>query len=458
MTKRTGPVLVGNGQGFWGDSPSGPVRLVREGPLDYLTLDYLAEVTMSILQKARSKDPNAGYATDFPKLMGKLLPELRERGVKVIANAGGINPRGCADAVAKVARELGVHGLRIGVVEGDDLMGRLPDLLASGEPLVNLDTGAAVEGRLSDVVCANVYLGAAPLVEALDRGADVVICGRCTDPSLAVAPLVHSFGWAMDDWDRLAAATVAGHVLECGTQATGGNFYRWKTVPDLARIGWPIVEAHPDGSFVVTKHAGTGGVVDTESVTAQLVYELGDPARYLGPDVTADFRTIRLAADGADRVRVTGVRGGPPTPTLKVSMGVHEGYRVVGELTVAGPDAVERARLCAELLFARLAAEGITFPEDARTVELVGTHVCLPGMAPSPADPLEIVLRIGVRDADPRKLDRVGAEIAPLLTSGPPGLTGFAGGRPKPSAMIGFWPALIGRERVAPTVDVVEVP
>ena len=449
-------VRVGNGQGFWGDSPQGPVRLVREGPLDYLTLDYLAEVTMSILQKARAKNPRAGYATDFPKMLKQVLGECKQKGIKVIANAGGINPSACAEAVAQVARELGLKGLRIGIVEGDDILGDLPKLLASGVTLSHMDTGAPLAPRLKDVQCANVYLGAAPLVEALAQGADVVICGRCTDPSLAVAPLIHEFGWKMDDYDRLASATVAGHILECGAQATGGNFYRWKALKDLARVGYPIAEAAPDGTFVVTKHEGTGGLVDRETVTAQLVYELGDPKQYLTPDVTADFTTIQLSDDGRDRVKVSGVKGSAPTPTFKVSLGVHEGYRCVGELTVVGVDAVERANLCAELLFAKLAAEGIEFAPEHRRVELVGTNVCLPGMTP-PGHPLELVLRVGAKDADPTKLDRFAMEFAPLLTSGPPGLTGFAGGRPKPSAMIGFWPALLEKPRVQARVTVMEV-
>ena len=451
-------VLVGNGQGFWGDSPLGPVRLVREGPLDYLTLDYLAEVTMSILQKARAKNPTAGYATDFPRLLKQILVQCKQQGIKVIANAGGINPRACAVAVAKVVGELGLKGVRIGIVEGDDILPELPALVDGGAPLVNMDTGAPLKPRLADVRCANVYLGAAPLVEALQQDADVVICGRCTDPSLAVAPLVYEFGWKMDDYDLLAAGTVAGHILECGAQASGGNLYRWKTVKDLARVGYPIAEASPDGTFVITKHEGTGGVVDRESVTAQIVYELGDPKHYLTPDVTADFTTIRLDEIGKDRVRVHGIRGTKPTPTFKVSIGVHEGYRAVGELTVVGPDAIARARLCAELIFERLRMDGVEFAPENRIVELVGTNVVFPGMLPPVTEPMELVLRVGAKDRDTAKLDRFGMELAPLITSGPTGLTGFAGGRPKPSAMVGFWPALLDKSRARARVTVTEVP
>jgi hypothetical protein len=273
------PVLIANGQGFWGDSILGPVRLVREGPLHYLTLDYLAEVTMSILQKLRSRSPDAGYATDFVRMLERILPTCRAKGIKVIANAAGVNPSACRAAVIAVVKKLGLTGLKIATVEGDDILATLPELIASGEELRNMDTGRPLAPRLPDVQSANVYIGARSLTDALAQGADVVIAGRVTDPSLVVAPMMHEFGWAWDDWDKLAAATIAGHIVECGAQCTGGNFTRWREVPDLARIGYPIVEAYADGSFVVTKHAGTGGLVTVETVASQLLYEMGDPKR-----------------------------------------------------------------------------------------------------------------------------------------------------------------------------------
>jgi hypothetical protein len=441
---RRDPVLIGNGQGFWGDSMLGPTQLVEGGPLHYLTLDYLAEVTMSILQKARARNPDAGYATDFVTMIGR------------IANAGGVNPRACASATIDVARSLGMHGTRVGVVEGDDVLSRLGELRSEGEQFTDLDSGQALDD-LTRVQSANVYLGAGPIVEALAQDADIVITGRCADASLTVAPLVHEFGWDLTDVDRVASATVAGHIIECGTQCAGGNFEDWRRIPDFAGIGYPVVEAHADGSFVVTKHPGTGGRVDVDTVIAQLLYEIGDPAHYVTPDVTVDFTSIQLADDGRDRVRVSGARGSSATDTYKVSCTMQHGYRAVGQLTVAGPDAVEKAQLIASLLFARLERDGASFPVAQRLVECVGAGVCSPDIAaPHRPDPPEVVLRIGVRDDDRRKVDRFGMEVASLLLSGPPGATGFAGGRPRASDVLVHWPTLVAKHRVPVTVTVEE--
>jgi Acyclic terpene utilisation family protein AtuA len=451
------PVLVGNGQGFWGDSILGPVRLVREGPLHYLTLDYLAEITMSIMQKQRAANPESGYATDFVRMVERVLPECAEKGIKIIANAGGVNSRACAEAVAQVVRKLGLSGIRIGVVEGDDIMSRLDALIEAGDTFDNLETGEPISDHLDTVQSANVYLGAKPIADALAAGADIVITGRCTDPSLVVAPLVYEFGWSMTDYDKLAAATVAGHILECGTQSTGGNFDGWRDIPDLAHIGYPIAEAYADGTVVITKHDGTGGRVSKDTVTAQLLYELGDPARYLTPDVVARFDTIELSDDGPDRVKVTGVEGSAATPTYKVSMSMSDGYKLVGDLTVAGPDAVDKAKATADLLWARLEMDGVSFKPEQRLVELVGTNVCFDGMVPARDDAMEVLMRVGVREDDRRKADRVGMELASLITSGPPGLTGFAGGRPRASEVMAYWPTLIDKSRVEATVTVEEV-
>ncbi len=451
-------VRVANGQGFWGDSLLGPIRLVREGPLDYLTLDYLAEVTMSIMQKLKRRDPQAGYATDFVQMVERVLPTCRERGIKIIANAGGVNPRACRAAVARVVKDLGIHGVRVGIIEGDDILSDLPELIRSGEPLRNLDSGEPLADYLPRVCSANVYLGAFSIVEALQQGADIVIAGRATDPSLVVAPLVHEFGWSAMDYDRLASATVAGHIVECGAQCTGGNFVNWRDVPDMARIGYPIVEVQPDGSFVVTKHEHTGGLVTRETVTSQLVYEMGDPARYITPDCIADFTSIQIEPQGTNRVKISGVRGLPPTGTLKVSIAYQNGYKILGQLTIAGPDAVAKAELCAEIIFERAALDGAVFSPDQRLVELVGTNVCHAGIVPVLVPPAEVLLRVGAKGPDPQKLDRLGMEIVPLVTSGPPGVTGFAGGRPKASEIISYWPALISRDKVQTRVTVEEVP
>ena len=450
-------VLVANGQGFWGDSLLGPVRLVNEGPLDYLTLDYLAEVTMSIMQKLKSRDPNAGYATDFVRMVERVLPVCREKDIKIICNAGGVNPHACRRAVADVIKKLGISGVRIGIVEGDDILADLPQLVAGGEALQNMDTGEPLAAYVDRVQSANVYIGAAPIVEALQQGADIVLCGRATDPSLVLAPLIHEFGWAMNDYNLMAAGTVAGHIVECGAQCTGGNFADWRDVPDMAKIGYPVIEAHPDGSFAVTKHENTGGLVTRETVTSQLVYEMGDPARYITPDCIADFTSIRLDQEAEARVRVSGVQGAAPTDTYKVSISYLDGYKIVGQLTVAGPDAIEKAELCANIVFERAAMDGVEIPPSQRLVEFVGTNVCHAGIAAAPEEPAEVVLRIGAKGHDKAALNRLGMEIVPLVTSGPPGVTGFAGGRPKATDIIGYWPALIDKSKIKTTVSVEEV-
>lgn len=451
------PVVIGNGQGFWGDSAMGPLQLADGAGIHYLTMDFLAEVTMSIMQKMRSRNPATGYATDFVALLERILPQCVDQGIRIIASAGGVNPSACADACAEVVRKLGLDGVRIATVAGDDVLGELEELIATGEPLSSMDTGEDLSDHVSRVLSANVYLGAAPIVEALQGGADIVITGRVTDPSLTLAPLIHEYGWSMDDYDKLAAGTVAGHILECGTQCTGGNYDRWRDVPHMADIGYPIVEVDADGSFVLTKKPGTGGLVDVDTVTAQLLYELGEPERYLTPDVTADFTSVRLSSDGPDRVRVSGIRGSEPTPKYKVSISMRGGYKTAAQLTVGGPDAVAKAKATAGILFHRLKADGVEFPPEDRLVELVGHNTLYEGMIPAAAEPTEVLLRIAVRAPDRRGPDRLGMELASLLTSGPPGLTGFAGGRPRASEIVAYWPALINKERVRPSVEVQEV-
>lgn len=450
-------ILIANGQGFWGDSILGPVRLVNEGPLDYLTLDYLAEVTMSIMQKLKSRDPNAGYATDFVRMVKRVLPKCQEKGIKIVANAGGVNPQACRQAVAEVVKELGISGIRIGVVEGDDILADLPGMIESGEEFRNMDNGELLAPYLDKVKSANVYIGADSIVQALEQGADIVITGRATDPSVVVAPMVYEFGWNLDDYDKIAAATVAGHIVECGAQCTGGNFVGWKDVPNMAMIGYPVIEARPDGTFSVTKHDATGGLVNRQTVTSQLVYEMGDPSSYITPDCIADFSSIQLSENGGNRVDISGIKGAPATDTYKVSISFHEGYKIIGQLTVAGPDAVEKAKLCADVVFERAAYDGAEFAPEERFVEIVGTNVCHAGIIDAPDDPAEVVLRIGARSNDKSRLDRLGMEIVPLVTSGPPGVTGFAGGRPKATDVISYWPALISKDKIKCTVSVEEV-
>lgn len=454
---RKDKVLVANGQGFWGDSLLGPIRLCREGPLDYLTLDYLAEVTMSILQKQRLRDPSKGFATDFVKMIERTAPDLVAKGIKVIANAGGVNPMACKDATLAVLRARGFKGVKVAVVEGDDIYGSLDHLLASGETLANMDSGAPLSGVRARVSSANVYLGAFPTAEALDQGAQIVITGRGTDPGLVLGPLIHEFGWKRDQYDLLAAGTIAGHIVECGAQCTGGNYTDWRAIPDMAMVGYPIIEASRDGSFVVTKHDGTGGMVTPRTILHQLVYEMGDPRNYIGPDCGADFTSIRMEEVGPNRVRVSGAKGSAPTPTYKVSISYENGWKALGQLTISGPDALAKAKLCADIVWKRLAYDGCTFSDEEKTVEFVGANVCHAGIdVPHASEPSEVVLRLGVKGTDKAKIERFGYELVPLVTSGPPGVTGFAGGRPHATEIIGFWPALLGKDKVRTQVSVFE--
>ncbi|HEX8774600.1 MAG TPA: acyclic terpene utilization AtuA family protein [Pyrinomonadaceae bacterium] len=450
-------IRIASGQGFWGDQLDAPVRQVEGGPIDYLMLDYLAEVTMSIMQKQRARDPSAGYARDFIPLMKQILPRCVERNIRVTANAGGVNVEGCAEAVRETARELGLKGkLRIGIVTGDDMMGRIDELLARGHELRNMDTGEPLATVRDRIQSANAYLGAWPMVEALNGGAQVVITGRATDTGLTLAPLIHEFGWAADDWDRLSAGTIAGHIIECGAQSSGGNCqYDWRNIPDLANVGFPIVEASPDGTFIVTKHEGTGGRVSVPGVKEQLLYEMGDPHEYITPDCVADFTTIRLEDAGSERVRVYGIKGKAATAFLKVSISYSAGYKAVGTLVYSWPDAYEKASAADKILRARLERLGLRF--DQVLTEYVGanaTHGALAG-PPSPDLP-EVQLRVGVRGPDKQAVERFTKEIAPLILTGPPGVTGFAGGRPKVEEIVAYWPALIPKTEITPRVEVKE--
>ena len=451
-------VRIAAGQGFWGDLPDAPVRQVEGGPIDYLMLDYLAEVTMSIMQKQRSRDPSAGYAKDFVPLMKQILPACVARNIRVTANAGGVNVEGCAAAVKNVALELGLQGkLRLGLVTGDDILPKIDELLARGLELKNMDTGAPLATVRDRIQSANVYLGAGPMLEALNQGAQVVITGRATDTGLTLAPLMHEFAWTPDDWNKLAAGTIAGHIIECGAQCSGGNCqYHWRDVPDLSDVGFPIAEASPDGTFVITKHEGTGGWVTIPSVKEQLVYEMGDPHHYITPDCIADFTTIHLADDGPNRVRVFGIEGRPATDTFKVSISYSAGYKAVGTLVYSWPDALEKAKAADKILRSRLERMGLKF--DQILTEFVGasaTHGPLAGNVSNEIP--EVQLRFGVRGEDRTAIEKFTREIAPLVLTGPPGVTGFAGGRPKVEEIVAYWPALIPKKEIVPTVSVIDV-
>ncbi|MCS7166771.1 MAG: acyclic terpene utilization AtuA family protein [Gemmatales bacterium] len=441
----TKTIRVGNGCGFWGDQLDAPVFLVERGALDFLTLEYLAELTMSILAQQRQRDAQLGYATDFIEVLDRLCPLWRrQENLRIITNAGGLNPHSCAERALEVLRR---HGLRkrVGIVLGDDILPRLDDLLRAGYSLAHMDTGEPLSAVRARVVCANVYLGARPIVQALEQGADLVITGRVADASLTVAPAVWAFGWSWEDWDKLASAAIAGHLIECGAQVTGGLFTDWQRVPNLADVGYPIAELEADGTFRILKPSDSGGMVTIDTVREQLLYEVGDPAAYITPDVVADFTSVRLVALEPEGVEIRYARGKPATESYKVSIAYRDGYFCSGQIVVAGQDAREKAKLCADIIRRRLRRAGAE-PEEFHA-ELLGAGDSVPGVWPT-VSPYEVVLRIAAWDKQRSVLERFAREIAPLVTSGPPGVTGYATGRPAVREVFAYWPALIPKSAV----------
>ncbi|HEY6272845.1 MAG TPA: acyclic terpene utilization AtuA family protein [Terriglobales bacterium] len=448
-------IRIANGSAFWGDSQEAPLQLLRGGPLDYLTLDYLAEITMSILEKQRARDPRAGFATDFLGVIRHGARDIVERGVRVVANAGGINPQGCGEAVRSLLRGAGYEGrVKVGVVSGDDIMSRLDELLDRGVPFTNLDTGEPLNTIRSQVESANVYFGAFPIAEALCQGAGIVITGRCNDAALALGPMIREFDWKATDWDRLAAGTIAGHVIECGAQCTGGNCQAdWETTPDFAGIGYPIIEADPEGSFVVTKHPATGGRVSVASVTEQLLYEIGDPRSYVTPDGIADFTTIEITQEAENRVRLWGIKGRPATDFYKVSISYRAGYKAVGTLVYSWPDAYNKAKAADAILRERFRRKGLKF--DAVHSDFVGVNATHGALAKEPSpDIAEVGLRLAVRAGDKATVEEFTRSLVPIALNGPPSVTGLGSGRPKTEEIIAYWPALILKTMVTPHLEV----
>jgi hypothetical protein len=443
---------IGNAAGFLGDQLDAPRRLCEQEALDYLTLEYLAELTMSILARVREKNPAGGYAGDFIDVLESLVPVLHSQPkLKIVTNAGGMNPSGCAAAAGMLLSNAGLHDLPLGVVTGDDLLRGLEAIQAAGCPLANLDTGEPLSSLAAPIVSANAYLGARPIAEALSNGARLVISGRVADASLTVGPAMHEFGWAWDDWNRLAGASVAGHIIECGAQATGGYYRHWENL-NLADVGYPIVELADDAACTVTRPEGSGGLVNRQTVAAQLVYEIGDPRHYLTPDVDVDFTTVELHQAAPQRVGVTGATGRPAPDTLKVSLAYRDGYTASGQLLVYGSDCVAKARACAEMILARLRAAGV---EPARShVECLGAGEGVPGLASPPSGLREVMLRLTVADPRREAVERFTKEFAPLITSGPPGLAGYAAGRPAVRPVFAYWPTLVPKDLVAARCEV----
>lgn len=447
-------IKIANASGFWGDQPDAPARLLAQQPdLDYVTLDYLAEVSLSIMAIMRSKDPTTGYARDFVNVVKSLVPFWARGGrTKLVTNAGGLDPRACAQACRDVLTAAGLAHVKIAVVTGDDV---LPALLNGKTDFHNLDTGAPLAFVRERLVTANAYLGAEGIAEALRAGASVVITGRMADPSLTVGPCLAHFGWKVTDYDRLAGATVAGHLIECGTQACGGFSTDWLRLPNVNDIGFPIAEISSDGSCILTKPAGTGGRVSVQTIKEQLLYEIGDPGAYLSPDVTASFLTLRLEQHGADRVSVSGATGQAPTATYKVSATYRDGYKAHGMVTIFGHDAVRKARLAGESLLRRLCEAGCQYRDTL--IECLGTGASVRGVVSRMSDTqlLETVLRVSVAAEKKDPVERFTKEIASLVTCGPQGVTGYATGRPKVLPVFGYWPTLIEKSAVQPKVNFV---
>ncbi len=444
---------IANASGFWGDQPDAAARLVAEQPdLDYLTLDYLAEVSLSIMAIRRAKDPAGGYARDFLGVIGSLGPFWAGGGrTRVVANAGGLDPEACGRECVRVLGAAGLGRLKVAVVTGDDV---LPLLKAGRSSFENLETGAPLASVAARLETANAYLGAGAIADALRAGADIVVTGRVADPSLTVGPCLAAFDWSPVDWDRLAGATVAGHLIECGTQACGGFSTDWLELPDNQAIGFPIAEVSADGSCVLTKPAGSGGAVTVQTVKEQLLYEIGDPGSYLSPDATVSFLTLHLESVGENRVRVSGATGRAPPETYKVSATYRDGFKAHGMITVFGHDAVKKARRAGEGVFQRLQRAGCAYREHL--IECLGTGACVRGIASRMSDThlVETVLRLSAAADEREPVERFTREIAPLVTCGPQGVTGYASGRPAVFPVFGYWPTLVDRAAVVPSFRV----
>lgn len=454
-------IRIANAAGFWGDWLEAPRRTVEQAEVDYLTLEYLAELTLSVLAHQRSRDDKAGFVTDFPLAIQGLIPSLRSQSkLKIITNAGGMNPESCARETAHILSEQGLSELRLGIVTGDDLLARFTELNALGEIFRHFETDEPLGERAGQLISINAYLGAKGIVEGLDQDARIVITGRCADASLTVGPAIKEFGWPDDDWDHLAAATVAGHLIECGAQATGGMFSDWTEALSLTDVGYPIAELDETGNVTVTKPDGTDGEVSVGTLSEQLIYEIGDPKHYLTPDVDADFSEVRFTQIAKDRVNMHGAKGRPAPMRYKVSLAYRDGYAVSTMLIIAGRNAEQKARACGELILNRLKLAG-ALPKQTN-VEILGVGDSLPGVwskikSYSSNEPVvsgEVVLRLSARDPKREVLERLVRDISPLVTSGPPGVTGYTGPRAKPYPVLAYWPTTIDRDHVTASIQV----
>ncbi len=445
-------VRIGNGCGFWGDSVDAPIRLAEKGNLDYLTLEYLAELTMSILALLRQRDPTAGYATDFIDVLGRLAPTLQTQpNLKIVTNAGGLNPKACAEAAAQTLSKSGLSR-KIGFITGDDLLPKMDTLLSEGHSFNHIDTGESITKVRDRLVSVNAYLGSGPIVHALASGAQIVVTGRVADACLTVGPALHELSWRSDDYQKVGTATAVGHLIECGAQATGGLWTQWDRIDNLAGVGYPFADITEDGGVSISKPEGTGGIVNIETIGEQLLYEVADPSRYLTPDTVADFSQIELQQQGPNRVAVLKGNGHPPTDTYKVSAAYRDGFMSSGTLVIAGPKAVQKAQFAGQVILDRLKLAGYEYAQTL--IETLGGGSCVPGVIPFEHDPPEVVLRVAVRDPRKAAVERFTKEFAPLVTSGPIGVTGYTTGRPAVREVFAYWPALVKRSAVDSGVSV----
>lgn len=442
MTKKT--IRIGNAGGYWGDDPQALKRQVDGGNLDYITMDFLAEITMSILQKQISRDPNLGYAKDFLAMLEGVLPDILKNKTKIITNAGGICPQNCAIAIEKLGNKLGVKP-KVAIVYGDDILPDLPTLKTKGESFKNMENGQNFSDVEDKIKSANIYFGANSVIEALKWDPDIIVTGRVTDTGITIAPMIHELNWQLNDWDRLASGIVAGHILECGTQATGGNFTDWEKIDSFDNVGFPIVEVSEDGSFVVTKHDGSGGKVSLNTVREQLFYEMGNPKNYITPDVVCDFSSIQAEDLGNDQVKIFGVKGFEPTPLYKVSMAYEDGYKSVGTIAICGPHARKKAEKFSEIFWNRA---GSDFEE--MSTEYFGYNACHRSLV-NKEDGNEIILRLSARSLDKKKLAIFGKLVPSLILSGPPGVS-VLGGVPKAQEVMSYWPALMDKKKILPKI------
>jgi hypothetical protein len=441
-------IKIANGQGFWGDSVDAPFDLINNADIDYLTLDYLAEVTMAIMQKQYNKSKDRGYANDFVDFVEKSMGVIISKNLRIITNAGGVNPYKCAEEIKKRT----TNKIKIAVVEGDNIVDKINGYIEKGVSFNNIDNGKRIE-EIKDSICsANIYIDSFIVAEALKSQPHIVLGGRITDPGLIVGPCIYEFAWRREEYKKLAAATVAGHIIECGAQCTGGNYSRWWENDNFTNIGYPIISINQDGLFDVYKDKGTGGLVNKLTVTEQLLYEMGNPREYLSPDVTVDFTSIKLNDREDGTVSVSNVEGSKPTDTFKVAVNYISGYKANGKLTVTAPYAIEKAKKISEIILDRLKRKGIVF--DEHRVDFIGYNSCSAATLEVDKNPNELTMSISVKDQSKSKIETFSKELAPLITNGPPGITGFSGGRPKVQEVISYWPTLISKSMVETKIKV----